>query len=228
VDNPYFARAITNRVWAQYMGRGVVHPVDNLSPANPPSIPDLADLLVKELVAHKFDLKWLTREIVLSKTYQLSSAGSGEPMPKFYQSARSRPLSAEELAEGWRTATGTNAKAKGAKSDRYEPFTSGYMLRFFGTPTTGTGDYQGGLQEHLYMNNGPLAQVISGMGSLADTIGSTSKPVEARVERLFLQTLNRRPTPAETAKFGDYLKSGKPASDSVWALVTSGEFRFNH
>src|SRR5262249_4435580 len=63
-DIPYFGRAIANRVWAQYLGRGIVHPVDNLSPSNQPGIPDLLDTLAKELVAHQFDLKWYIRELV--------------------------------------------------------------------------------------------------------------------------------------------------------------------
>ena len=92
-DNSYFARAIANRVWAQYMGRGIVHPVDNLSPSNKPSIPDLLDTLAKELVAHKFDLKWYIRELVNSRTYPLSGAGDGESInPRAENRARLRPV----------------------------------------------------------------------------------------------------------------------------------------
>src|SRR5690606_8333582 len=116
-DNPYFARAIANRVWAQYLGRGIVHPVDDISSANQPIISELLGVLARELVAHKFDLKWYIRELVNSRTYQLSGSGSGEAIPDFYQHARSRPLSAEELAEAWRTVTGyaANEKARGGK-----------------------------------------------------------------------------------------------------------------
>lgn len=227
-ENPYFTKAIANRVFAQYMGRGIVHPVDNLSPSNPPSMPQLFETLAKELAAHKYDLKWLTREVVLSKAYQLSSEGDGDPLPKFYQHARTRPLSAEELAETWRVATGwSGTSAKSGKSERFRPIEGGYMLRFFGTPTNGTGDFQGGLQEHLFMNNGPMSQMITTKGGLAEAIGG-SKPVEDRVKRLYLQALNREPTAAEIEKFGAYLKNGGAPADAVWALITSGEFRFNH
>ena len=227
--NPYFTKAITNRVFAQYMGRGIVHPVDNLSPSNPPSMPDLFETLATELKAHKYDLKWLTRELVLTKTYQRSGAGDGDPMPQFYQHARSRPLSAEELAESWRVATGwTGSPGKAVKNERFNPIGGAYMLRFFGVPNTGTGDFQGGLQEHLFLNNGPISQMINTRGGLAEFVGNSSKPVEERVRRLYLQTLNRLPTPAEATKFGTYLKNNGPASDAVWALITCGEFRFNH
>src|SRR5207249_601874 len=73
-DNPFFARAIANRVWGQYLGRGLVHPVSNLSPSNKPSHPQLLDQLTKGMLEHKFDLKWYIRELVNSQTYQLSSA----------------------------------------------------------------------------------------------------------------------------------------------------------
>ena len=231
-DNPFFARAIANRIWAQFMGRGLVHPVDNLSASNKPSHPELLDALSKELVNHKFDLKWLMRELVSSKTYQLSGMGNGEPMPRWFQHARSRPLSAEELVESWQVATGYNlaesSSSKKSETDRFRPLGSGYILQFFGNPNTGTGDFQGGLREHLYLNNGPLGQMIGGKGGLAEYVGDAKKPAADRVERLFVSTLNRRPSPEETKKFTAFLNEGGPAGDAVWTLITCSEFRFNH
>lgn len=230
-DNPFFARAIANRVWAQFMGRGVVHPVDNMSESNKPSHPALLDALAKQLVARKFDLKWLMREIVSSEAYQLSGYGTGEPMPESFQHARSRPLSAEELVESWQVATGylaAESLSKKAETDRFRPLGSGYTIQFFGSPTTGTGDFQGGLREHLYLNNGPLGQMIGVKGGLAEYVGDAKKPVAERVERLFLSTLSRRPDAAEAKKFAEFLTGGGSASDAVWVLITCSEFRFNH
>lgn len=229
-DNPYFARAVANRVWAQFLGRGLVHPVDNLSASNAPSHPALLDAITKELVARKFDLKWLMRELVSSKTYQLSAAGTGEPMPAWFQHARSRPLSAEELVESWQVASGYLAAetSKKADADRFRPLGSGYMLQFFGAPTTGTGDFQGGIREHLYLNNGPLGQMLGAKGGLAEAVADAKKPVAERVERLFLSALNRRPTAAEAKKFAQFLSDGGSALDAVWVLLTCAEFRFNH
>ena len=231
-DNPYFARAVANRLWGQFMGRGIVHPVDNMSQSNTASLPDLLDVLGREMVAHKFDLKWFVKELVSSKTYQLSSAGTGEPMPELHRHARSRPLSAEELAEAWRITTGyaavERASAKPPSKSRLRPL-DGYLMQFFGSPNNGTGDFQGGLQEHLYLNNGPLSQMISaGKGSLAEFVGDPKVRAEVRVERLFVQTLHRKPTSAEAAKFVAFLDKKGQASDAVWALITSSEFRFNH
>ena len=228
-DNPFFARAVANRVWAQFMGRGLIHPVDNMSEANQPSHPKLLDALSKELVAHKFDLKWFIREVVSSETYQLGGRGNGEPMPEWFQHARSRPLSAEELAESWQVATGYLAAETTTKDQsRFRPLGKDYLIQFFGTPTTGTGDFQGGLREHLYLNNGPLGQMIGGKGGLAGFVGDAKTPAAERVERLFLATLSRRPDDAEKKKFAEYLSGGGSAADAVWVLVTCSEFRFNH
>ncbi|MCC9599572.1 DUF1549 and DUF1553 domain-containing protein [Stieleria sp. JC731] len=72
-SNPYFAKAIVNRVWSNYFGIGIVDPSDDMNLANPPSNAGLLDHLASEFVAHDFDLKWLHREIANSETYQRSA-----------------------------------------------------------------------------------------------------------------------------------------------------------
>jgi hypothetical protein len=234
-ENPYFARAAANRVWAQYLGRGLVHPVDNMSESNKPSHPELLEAISRELVEHQFDLKWLVRELLNTRTYQLSSAGPvDEALPTWFQQARTRPLSAEELIESWRVATGYDAAETSAKksTDRYRPLGSGYLIRFFGTPNNGVGDFQGGLHEHLYLNNGPMGTLIaSGKGGLLDRLANLST-AEERVNHLFLAMLNRPPQPEEQQKFLAYLapedKPGDLYREATWVLMTCSEFRFNH
>jgi hypothetical protein len=153
-------------------------------------------------------------------------------MPEWFQHARSRPLSAEELVDSWRIASGyaANEATSGKKPepDRYRPFISGYVLQFFGNPTNGTGDFQGGLREHLYLNNGPLAQMLGVKGGLAEFVGDVKLPIEDRIERLFLTALNRRPAPDEAKKFASFLKESGSGTDAVWVLLSCSEFRFNH
>ena len=72
-DNPYFAKAIVNRVWAHYFGRGIIDPPDHLSPLNPPTHPELLDELCKGFIKNGYDLKWLHRAILNSRTYQQAS-----------------------------------------------------------------------------------------------------------------------------------------------------------
>jgi hypothetical protein len=237
-DNRFFAPAIANRLWAQFMGRGLVHPVTNMSPANKPSIPRLADALAQALVAHEFDLKWYIRELVNSETYQLSSRGDdGNPLPLWYQSGRVRPLTAEELNDSWRAAAWYEATEQYAKlpppKNRFHPIIRDYMLMFFGSPNNGTGDFQGGLHEHLFVNNGPIAGLISsGKGSLVDWLSTTDASLEQRIERMYLSVLARRPTSEETTLLTDFVTPGKGEplrwQEVVWVLMSGSEFRFNH
>lgn len=237
-DNPYFARAVANRVWAQFMGRGIVHPVDNMSRSNKPSHPLLLDDLAAAMVAHKFDIKWYIRELVNSRAYQLSSDGAVEdPMPALFEQARSRPLTAEELLDSWNVATGYEAiqKATNAKpsTDRYAPLGSGYLMQFFGTPSNGVGDFQGGLHEHLYMNNGGIGRLLgSAKGGLHDSMLNSESPWEERVDRLYLSMLTRRPTDEERQRFIAYFSEennpGSRIGEAIWVLMTCSEFRFNH
>ncbi len=72
-DNPFFAKAIVNRIWTHYFGRGLVDPPDDLSPLNPATHPELLQDLCDGFIRNQYDLRWLHRTIVTSRTYQQSS-----------------------------------------------------------------------------------------------------------------------------------------------------------
>jgi len=235
--NPYFARAAVNRVWSQFLGRGLVNPVDNMSPSNPASHPELLDKLTTEFVARKFDLKSLIREICNSQTYQATSGGDvSEPFPRWFERARTRPLSAEELLESWRVATGYDVMVvqTGKKTEgRFGGVTWDYVKRFFGEPTNGVGDFQGGLQEHLYLNNGELGRLLTyEKGGLLELMLTSTETAEAKVDRVFISVLSRRPTEAERAKLVEFVtvkeNNRERWHEAVWTLMTCSEFRFNH
>ena len=100
---PAFSHNVVNRIWALLLGRGIVHPVDLHHPDNPPSHPELLDLLAREFVAMKFDLKALLRELTLTRAYQRSSeappdSSPGLDDPAQFAVAALRPLSPEQLA----------------------------------------------------------------------------------------------------------------------------------
>lgn len=228
-DNPYLARAAVNRVWAQFMGRGLVHPVDDLREDNPASHPELLAAMAEDFRASGFDLKRLVREIVNSKAYQL--AGMGPPadaLPPHFQRARVRPLSAEEMVAAMRTATGHH-DPKAAEGGVGE-----YFLRYYGEPTNGLGDFQGSLGEHLFANNGEHVRrfVRRGKGNLADRLLTSDEPWERRVDRMFLAVLGRPPDPQERDRFAAYIRDDpKPEArleDAIWVLLNGSEFRFNH
>jgi hypothetical protein len=229
--NPYFARAAVNRLWAQYLGRGLVHPVDDLSDKHAPSHPKLFQSLTEEFKAHKYDTKWLTRELVNSAAYQAAATGLvKEALPFWFERARVRPLSAEELLAAFRVATGFDNTG-----DKMPGDTPVYVVNYFGEPTDGRGDFQGNLGEHLFLNNSEQVRrlITPRKGNLAETLLKSKESPPERTGRLFLSILSRPPRAEERQRFAAHLGTpgARPESlveEAVWVLLNSAEFRFNH
>lgn len=232
-ENPYFAKAVANRVWAQFMGRGIVHPVDDIGEKTKPTHPELLKVLGEQMTAHKFDLKWFIRELVNSETYQLAASGpSKDALPKWFERARVRPLSAEEIMSVFRQATLHDA---GDPASAKKPISTGeeYFRIYFGEPTDGQGDFQGSISEHLFLNNGHVWQIIRRKkGNLTETLINSKDSWEQKVDRLFLTVLNRPPRESEKKKFVEFLQSDKKSEglveEAIWVLLNTAEFRFNH
>ncbi len=118
-DNPYFAKAFANRVWASYFNVGIVQPPDDMSLANPPSNKALLDHLAAGFIEHNFDMKWLHREILNSRTYQLTwqpNATNAKDERNFSR-AVPRRLPAEVAYDAVQMATASDAKAATMRSD---------------------------------------------------------------------------------------------------------------
>lgn len=142
-ENPYFAKAFVNRVWAGYFHRGIVEPPDDLSLANPPSNAALLDYLATEFRARGYDMKWLHREIANSRTYQLSwkTNDTNRQDHRNFSHAEPRRLPAEVALDAIQQATASeqqNAKwpqdlAPRAIADGSEGKKgAGYVLNVFG------------------------------------------------------------------------------------------------
>lgn len=231
-ENPYLARAAVNRIWAQFMGRGFVHPVDDFNSSNDPSLPELLKALEQAFAANRFDVKWLIREIVNSEAFQAADVGPSEDaMPQFYERARVRPLSVEELIASLHVATGLGVESalKSAPSEQ--------MLKYLGEPTDGQGRFQGSLSEHLFLHNGDVFRGLCrpNKGNLPEKLLMGTESWDEKVERMFLSVLNRPVTSEERERFVQYLsvdtKDPKLAAqrmeDAMWVLVSGSDFRFN-
>jgi len=237
-ENPYFTKAAVNRVWSQFMGRGLVDPVDDLRESHAPSIPTLFQTMQEQFVAHQYDMKWLIREVLNSRAYQMSSSGTGaDPRPQWYERARVRPLTAEEIMAAMRQATGFDdaIRMSGGKPDATKTPDQNYFLQSFGDPTNGRGEFQPSLNEHLFFNNsGTLRQSLiqPKKGNLADHLATSQAPWEDRIDRLFLAVLTRPPKESERQKFKEYLLAEKKPEaaieEAIWVLLNTAEFRFNH
>lgn len=118
-ENPYFARAFVNRVWARYFAVGIVEPTDDLSPANPPSNAPLLDYLTQDFVRRGYNMKWLHREIANSRTYQLSwhANATNRLDERNFSHARPRRLPAEVAYDAIRQATAADSEVMTLQND---------------------------------------------------------------------------------------------------------------
>ncbi len=244
-DNPAFARNAVNRVWALMNGRGIVHPVDWDHEKNPPSHPELLDELTTEFVKHKYDLKWLVREIALSDTYQRSSEapdGLDDASGDRYLVAALKPLTPEQFAYALMQATGhTDAErtALGAKGTevqldaRLAPRLGPFRNILGGKSGDAGENFSATLDQTLFLKYGTAVRGLlpPRAGNLTDRLSKITNP-DAVADELFAAVLSRRPTADERKDVADALKGAKDKqttiNELVWALVASAEFRFNH
>jgi hypothetical protein len=238
-DNPFFARAAANRMWAHFFGVGVVEPVDDLGGANPPSHPELLDELARQLVAHRFDLKFLARAIVSSRTYQLSSATTraGQDDPRLFARMPIKGLSPEQLFDSLARATGYREEARNSRMFFFgAPSVRDEFLAKFANQDKRT-EVQTSILQALALMNGKFIDDATSVGRSETLDAVTDAPfldTDGRIETLFLAALSRKPSAQETARFSTYVKragaKGEKTAlgDVFWALLNSSEFILNH
>ena len=107
-DNPYFAKALVNRVWKNFLGRGLVEAEDDLRETNPPTNRELFDALARDFIEHKYDVKHLVRLVMNSAAYQRSSrpVKGNEADDRFYSKYLVRRLSGEVILDALSQVTG--------------------------------------------------------------------------------------------------------------------------
>jgi hypothetical protein len=246
-DNPQFARNAVNRLWALLLGRGLVDPVDLDHSANPPSHPELLDLLTKEFAAGGFNVRGFLRELALSRTYQRSSeppAAVKDVAPDSFAVARLKPLSPEQLAfavmqasgltDAERLALGKNL-SEAALHARLSGNVAPFVATFGAQPGQAEGQqFQATIDQTLFLRNGALVRgwLTPRTGNLIDRLSRLQEPA-AVAEELYLSVLTRLPSADEGREVGDYLKTRTAdrtaaLGELAWALVASAEFRFNH
>lgn len=244
-ENPFFAKAMANRVWSYFFGKGIIDPVDDIRASNPPVNPALLDALTKDFASHDFDLRHLMRVIVNSRAYQASIVTNewNENDADNFSHAVPRRLSAESLMDAVSHAAGARPEFPEVPLDT----TAGQIpdphvgkdgfLDLFGRPGRESAcecerraDLS--LPQALNLVNG---KTIS--DAVADPKGRVAKLVlagkseSAIIEDLYLSTLSRPPTKAEADSAMQYFRGG-PASiraqDLLWALLNSKAFLYNY
>ncbi len=243
-DNPYFARNVVNIIWAQYMGRGIIEPVDDARLSNPPANPELLDALAKKLVESNYDFKTIVRDICNSRTYQLSTRTnpSNELDERNFSHATVRRLRAEVLLDCISTVTHTKDKFSGlplgARATHIaDGKTSTHFLTTFGRATRATVcscevSMEPNLSQALALINGKTVGGKISSGDVVKTLLKEGKSPTEIMDILFVQCLSRKPTEGERSALADQLVDDKGSADALndifWALLNSQEFIFNH
>jgi hypothetical protein len=239
-DNPFFARAAANRVWARLFGVGIVEPIDDFNDKSEPSHPELLDELARQFAAHDFDFKFLLRAITLSKAYQRGSVypSPSQPDPRLYAVMPVKGLSPEQFYDSLVQATGYRDNVRG-NTNRYFGLGSprGQFIEKFAAQEKRT-EYQTSIPQALaLMNNRIVADATHPEKGevLAAIAHAPFLDTAGQIEALYFAALSRQPTPEESARLIEYVEKGGPAgnkkkalSDVFWALLNSPEFLFNH
>jgi hypothetical protein len=244
--NPFFARAVVNRYWAHFFGKGIVDPVDDMRVTNPPSNPELLDALAQDFIKSSYSLKHLVKQLVKSRTYQLSA------MPNEYNKndkksfARYYPhrMSAEVLYDAVSQVTASPAAFPGLPTDKHAPnraimlpdeaFPS-YFLDVFGRPQRISACEcervsEANLAQVLHLLNSQEIQ-----GKLARPDGRSAqlardpRPDREKVEELFLWAFARKPSEAQMSialeNIQNNAKNRQLAYENIlWALINTKEF----
>lgn len=228
-DNPFFARAMVNRTWGHFFGRGLVHPVDDMHDGNPPSHPELLDALTEQFKANGFDLKYLYRAICASETYQRTSkpvAGNVKD-DKLFSRMLIKVLTPEQLFDSFVVATG-NPGNRGPTGKPINNARAEFVSFFRGDDEIDPTSYNRGIPQALrMMNSGQF------LGPRNNVVIKPGTPAAQAIEQLYWRILSRGPRDDESKRMLKYLD--QPGADRqqlyaeiVWALLNSSEFSLNH
>ncbi|HUY35186.1 MAG TPA: DUF1549 domain-containing protein [Pirellulales bacterium] len=235
-----FSRSLVNRLWAYLVGRGLVHPVDQMHSANVPGVPGLLEWLGDDLAVNGYDIERLVAAICTSRVYALASHWpypGTKPAPEQFALAPLRPLSPRQLAVSVVLATGDESfdealdPATRAERHRQLEGRASALVEWLDPPSD---VFQSSTGEALFMSNHPALQQLlkpearNLSARLAGTIDKTQFG-----ELAAWAVFSRRPVAEELAMCDDWVARhsadrATACRDLVWALLTSAEFRFNH
>lgn len=239
--NPYFARAIVNRVWGQLMGVGLVDPVDDFQSANPPSHPELLDDLAEHFIAADFDLDFLYRAICRSNAYGRTSreTDASQNDPHDFARMSIKPLSVEQLDASLLLALGEEEGADGSPGGRGRTSARRIVANMFHTEPDSGPPITSILQSLMLMNSDLVDAAADPAKSsrLKRVLRDYPDDIEHQLDALYLATLSRLPTSDEAERLVAHVQDAASSDPSerarrlgnvFWALLNSAEFRWNH
>ena len=238
-ENKLFTHNIANRLWWMMMGRGLVHPLDLHHAGNPPSHPELLELLASEFSAHQFDMRWLLKEITLSQAYQRSSIADDEAMaeapPQSYRVALEKPLSSEQMLASVSQALGDGKPLTIDLTDKsWTEWQTKFDKALANPPREPEVEHSPTVKAALFLMHD--ASVIAWIKPEGENLSSRLLKLDdsaALADELYVSVLSRPPAEDEKQAVAAYL-SGKTdqrertVSNLIWSLLASNEFCANH
>jgi hypothetical protein len=255
-SNQMFSRTIVNRVWANFFGRGIVDPVDDLRATNPASNEELLAALSKDFVANGYDVKRLIKQIMNSAAYQLSSEANATNQQDniYYSKYIVKRLPAEVILDAMSQVTGVPTPFSGYPAGTRalqlpDSLVASQFLTSFGRPPrqlcdSGERSADPTVTQALHVINGDTLNkklsAADGNLALLSKIGLSDRRI---VEQLYLSAMSRYPTDAEVSALQESLAKARQVKgsvevqrearqqaleDALWALLVSKEFMFNY
>lgn len=244
-DNPFFARTMVNRMWAHFLGRGIVHPIDDARSTNPPTDPELLDALAEEFVDSGYDVKHLIRIIANSYAYRLDAApgkgnaGDLQTFSRFHP----RRLPAEVILDGISQVLAVPTIFPGVPAgtraiELPDENVAANFLDVFGRPARMSAcecervDAPALTQALELVNSTEIQRKLTEATGYAQQLASRDLPNDGVAEEIFVRVFARNPRPEELKAATEYLAGesdrGEACRSLLWSLLATNEFLFNH
>lgn len=245
-DNPFFAKAIANRLWAHYLGRGLVEPIDDLRATNPPTNEPLMDALAAHLREVKYDMKAFTRTLLNSRVYQLSTVSneSNQSDRQHFSHAWPKAVPAEVLLDAVCQTTGVPEKFNGwplgtRSIQVWDNRMPSYFFRIFGRPVRATvceceRSNEPSISQALHLLNSPeINEKIASRAGVARQLADSAKTPDEITDEIYLGTLSRFPTADERALMKQAFDAPgttrrQAVEDVLWSVLNTKEFMYNN
>ncbi len=242
--NPFFAKALANRYWAHFFGRGIVEPPDDMRLTNPPSNPALLEALAEKFVKSGYDMRGLVREICTSRVYGLSSlpnesnAKDRQSFARHYPRRMGAEVLLDAIAQVSGVATSFDGLPAGTRAiDLPDESVGSTFLDTFGRPRRETSCEcervtDASLSQSLMLLNSSEVQAkLSSQGSRAEQLAKDPRPDAQKIDDLFWAAFARGATKQEAASATAHLAAHaanrqSAYEDIIWALINAKEFQF--
>ncbi len=226
-DNPWFAKATVNRVWAELVGEGFHEPVDDMGPDREATAPAAFDYLAGKFADSGYNMKWLIATIVSTRHYQLDSLNrrSYDQLP--FQANTIQPLRSDQLMDAI-----LNSLQFPELPERAEDLLRRQFSQTFGyDPNNLREEVSGSIPQALLLMNAPglSRQITSRPGTMLGNLLNEVSSDRQAVQELYLKTLSRRPNRKELATNLKYIQQvgnrAEAFEDILWALINTSEFK---